>query len=72
MRGDQNVEALPYKQVSRSASEPLPLRLVTPIKIHAASVSFVVERSGDSPRRFYRNWEIVEKRGQPPEILSRT
>ena len=28
MRGDPNVEALPYKQVSRSASEPLPLSLV--------------------------------------------
>ena len=28
MRGDPNVEALSYKQVSRSASEPLLLRLV--------------------------------------------
>ena len=28
MRGDPNVEALPYKQASRSASEPLPLSLV--------------------------------------------
>ena len=28
MRGDSNVEALPYEQVSRSVSEPLLLRLV--------------------------------------------
>ena len=30
MRGDSNVEALPYEQVSRSVSEPLLLSLVNP------------------------------------------
>ena len=42
MRGDPSAEALSYKQVSRSASEPLPLSLVI-VKTHAASVSFCVK-----------------------------
>ena len=42
MRGDPSAEALSYKQVSRSASEPLPLSLVIS-KIHAASVSSSVK-----------------------------
>ena len=35
MRGDPSAEALSCKQVSRSASEPLPLSLVI-VKTHAA------------------------------------
>lgn len=42
MRGDPNVEALSYKQVSRSASEPSPLSLVI-TKTHAVSVSTCVK-----------------------------
>ena len=63
MRGDPNVEALSYKQVSRSASEPL---LLSPVSSKTPCGQRVISREAEKKRptrfRARKAWRGIEGR----------
>ena len=63
MRGDPSAEALSYKQVSRSASEPLPLSLVI---VKTPCGQCVILREAEKKRRSrfaaWKAWRGIEGR----------
>ena len=65
MRGDPSAEALSYKQVSRSASEPLPLSLVI---VKTPCGQRVIQREAEKKRRSRfaarKAWRGIEGRNR--------
>ncbi|MBR0196675.1 MAG: hypothetical protein IJQ34_00925 [Kiritimatiellae bacterium] len=63
MRGDPNVEALSYKQISRSASEPL---LLSPVSSKTPCGQRVISREAEKKRptrfRAQKAWRGIEGR----------
>ena len=63
MRGDPSAEALSYKQVSRSASEPLPL---SPVNSKTPCGQRVIQREAEKKRRIRfaarKAWRGIEGR----------
>ena len=62
MRGDLNVEALSYKQVSRSASEPSLLSLVIPSPCGQRIISRETEKKRPTRFRARKAWRGIEGR----------